>query len=118
LSEGRLSGEIARSVSKYNAVVLPSFDTAPEAKKPQPEPDSEDDEELDDDKPSQQNSDMPSLYAHGDQDARPFKSWLIKNLIPVCGHGLLSGQWGAGKTFVVFDLAAALGTCRHSSDIR
>ena len=26
------------------------------------------------------------------------------------GHGLLSGQWGAGKTFVVFDLAAALGT--------
>ena len=26
------------------------------------------------------------------------------------GHGLLSGQWGAGKTFVVFDLAAALVT--------
>ena len=43
-------------------------------------------------------------------DPRPLKSWLIKHLIPVCGHGLLSGQWGAGKTFVVFDLAAALGT--------
>ena len=26
------------------------------------------------------------------------------------GYGLLSGQWGAGKTFVVFDLAAALVT--------
>ena len=26
------------------------------------------------------------------------------------GHGLLSGQWGAGKTFVVFELAAALVT--------
>ena len=35
---------------------------------------------------------------------------MIKHLIPACGHGLLSGQWGAGKTFVVFDLAAALGT--------
>ena len=40
----------------------------------------------------------------------PLKSWLVKHLIPECGHGLLSGQWGAGKTFVVFDLAAALGT--------
>ena len=30
--------------------------------------------------------------------------------MPAVGHGLLSGQWGAGKTFVVFDLAAALGT--------
>ena len=111
LSEGRLSGEIARSVSKYNAVVLPSVDTAPKAKTPQPEPDSEDDdEELNDDEPS--NSDLPPLYGHGDQDGQPFKSWLIKNLIPACGHGLLSGQWGAGKTFVVFDLAAALGTCQ------
>ena len=38
------------------------------------------------------------------------RAGLIKHLIPVCGHGLLAGQWGAGKTFVVFDLAAALGT--------
>jgi RecA-family ATPase len=38
------------------------------------------------------------------------KNWLVKHLIPVCGHGLLSGQWGAGKTFVVFDLFAALAT--------
>ena len=30
--------------------------------------------------------------------------------MPAVGHGLLSGQWGAGKTFVVFDLAAALWT--------
>ena len=52
---------------------------------------------------------MPALFAHGDADPRPIKSWLIKHLIPACGHGLLSGQWGAGKTFVVFDLAAALG---------
>ena len=30
--------------------------------------------------------------------------------MPAVGHGLLSGQWGSGKTFVLFDLAAALGT--------
>ena len=30
--------------------------------------------------------------------------------MPAVGHGLMSGQWGAGKTFVFFDLAAALGT--------
>jgi hypothetical protein len=53
---------------------------------------------------------LPPLYAHGDPDARPLKSWLIKRLIPAMGHGLLSGQWGAGKTFIVFDLAAALAT--------
>ena len=54
--------------------------------------------------------DLPRLYAHGDPDARPIKSWLIKGLIPAVGHGLLSGQWGAGKTFVFFDLAASLST--------
>src|SRR5271157_943285 len=53
---------------------------------------------------------LPPLYAHGDADPRPLKTWLVKHLIQACGHGLLSGQWGAGKTFVVFDLAAALGT--------
>ena len=53
---------------------------------------------------------MPPLYAHGDADPRPLKSWAVKHFIPRCGHGLLSGQWGTGKTFIVFDLAAALGT--------
>ena len=53
---------------------------------------------------------LPPLYAHGDANSRPIKSWLIKHLIPAVGHGLLSGQWGAGKTFIAFDLAAALAT--------
>jgi AAA domain len=70
----------------------------------------ESDPEVDEEEPPQQDPDLPLLHAHGDADPRPLKSWLIKHLIPVCGHGLLSGQWGAGKTFVVFDLAAALGT--------
>ncbi|MGB6912207.1 MAG: AAA family ATPase, partial [Pseudolabrys sp.] len=68
--------------------------------------------ELEDEPPQQDYSNLPALFAHGDADPRPLKSWLIKHLIPACGHGLLSGQWGAGKTFVVFDLAAALGTCQ------
>jgi AAA domain len=35
---------------------------------------------------------------------------LIKGLMPAVGHGLISGQWGAGKTFAFFDLAASLNT--------
>jgi hypothetical protein len=53
---------------------------------------------------------LPPLYSHGDKNRQPSKGWLIKHLLPAVGHGLLSGQWGTGKTFVVFDLAAALGT--------
>ena len=78
----------------------------------QPDPELEDDDpelEDNDDPPQQQDPKLPALFAHGDADPRPIKSWLVKHLIPACGHGLLSGQWGAGKTFVVFDLAAALG---------
>src|SRR5262249_13709289 len=66
------------------------------------------DDELDDE--DQHDPNLPRLYAHGDPDPRPLKSWLIKHLMPEIGHGLMSGQWGAGKTFTFFDLAAALGT--------
>ncbi len=66
-----------------------------------------DDDDLEDEPSPDPN--LPPLHAHGEADPRPLKNWLIKHLIPACGHGLLSGQWGAGKTFVVFDLAAALG---------
>jgi hypothetical protein len=66
-----------------------------------------DDEELGDEESSQQ---LPVLHVHGEADARPIKAWLVKHLIPAVGHGLLSGQWATGKTFVAFDLAAALGT--------
>ena len=152
LSEGRLSGEVARSAGKYNAGALPVSDVDGwvngwEAKAPQPDPeldddtpeqkqpdpeldddvpeqtppwdpapdldDDESDDELDSDddpEPSKHKPGLPPLYAHGDPDPRPVKSWLVKHLIPECGHGLLSGQWGAGKTFVVFELAAALGS--------
>ena len=124
LSEGRLSSEIARSAGKYAAGTAPLFSngwaewlrgkgtdrrtagarrilswrTMIRSSRMMIRADREQDPKL------------PALFAHGDADPRPIKSWLIKHLIPACGHGLLSGQWGAGKTFVVFDLAAALGT--------
>jgi AAA domain len=128
LREDRLHREIARSASKYVAAELPQsagWVDGWEAKAPlQPEPEVQpgDDpeleeplepelqDELDDEEPPEQQPDLPPMYAHGDPDPRPLKSWLVKHLIPECGHGLLSGQWGAGKTFVMFDLAAALGT--------
>jgi hypothetical protein len=70
--------------------------------------DLEDDEELDEE--LREDPQLPLLHAHGDEDPRPLKAWLIKRLFPAVGHGLLSGQWGAGKTFVAFDLAASLMT--------
>jgi AAA domain len=137
LGEGRLSREISRSAGKYNNRALPLLDgwKAPEISVETPEmpsrevdapelepispdtpsPNPDDDEDVEDDvdelegKP-QQDPKLPPLYAHGDTDPWPLKAWLIKNLIPTVGHGLLSGQSGAGKTFVVFDLAAPLWT--------
>ena len=73
------------------------------------EPDDDLDEELEDEDLPPADPNLPPLYAHGDPDPRPIKAWLIKHLIPAVGHGLASGQWGTGKTFVMFDLAAALG---------
>jgi hypothetical protein len=94
--------------------------SSPAAKvEPEPTHDPEEhlDDELDDDLdedldevPQRQDPKLPQLFAHGDPDPRPLQNWLVKALIPKCGHGLLSGQWGTGKTFVVFDLAAALAT--------
>ncbi len=95
----------------------------PEPEQPslEPEDDPDLDDDLDEDDPPElgddlddklprQDPELPPLYAHGDADPRPLKSWAVKHFIPRCGHGLLSGQWGTGKTFIVFDLAAALGT--------
>jgi AAA domain len=135
--DGRLSREISRSARKYTDRALPLFDgwkalkirvetpekpsrevDAPELEPISPETPSlnpDDDEDVEDDldeleeKP-QQDPKLPPLYSHRDTDPWPLKPWLIKNLIPTVGHGLLSGQSGAGKTFVVFDLAAPLWT--------
>ena len=131
LAERRLSGEISRSAGKYNDRALPRFDgwkvpekivearpqeipepISPEPETPAPDPDEDEiEDDLDElEKGSRQGPKLPPLYAHGDPDPRPLRAWLVKNLIPAVGHGLLAGQWGTYKTFVVFDLAAALWT--------
>jgi AAA domain len=136
LAEDRLRQEIERSAGKYAKSELPLFDgwTGREAPQPEiptqekepppidddpdldePEPDTEDedeglnDDDLDDEAP-EQDPNLPRLHTHGSPDDRPLKAWLIKHLIPQVGHGLMSGQWGAGKTFAFFDLAASLIT--------
>jgi hypothetical protein len=73
------------------------------------------DEDLDDedpeldDEPLQRDLKLPPSYGQGDPNPWP-KNWLIKHLMVTVGHGVLSGQWGAGKTFVGFDLVVALVT--------
>jgi AAA domain len=119
LAEDRLRQEIERSAGKYAKSELPHFEAKappePEPEQPKPPPEDEldddpgDDDDLDEE-PPQPDPKLPRFYSHGEADARPLKSWLIKHLIPEVGHGLLSGQWGAGKTFTFFDLAAALNT--------
>jgi hypothetical protein len=129
LREDRLRQEVERSAGKYAKAELPEFDNwqakappepdqePPRQQEPKPDesdPDLEDDEldnehNLDEGAP-EQDPNLPRLHAHGDADPRPLKAWLVKGLIPQVGHGLLSGQWGAGKTFTFFDLAAAIST--------
>jgi hypothetical protein len=48
-----------------------------------------------------------SLHWHGDQPLEP-QAWLIEDILPETGTGLVSGQWGTYKTFVTIDLAAAI----------
>jgi hypothetical protein len=118
LAEDRLRQEIERSASKYakSELPLPQFEAKtppePEPEKPPPEhdPELDDDDDLDEEPPPRPDPKLPRFYSHGDPDSRPLKSWLIKGLVPEVGHGLLSGQWGAGKTFAFFDLTAALST--------
>jgi AAA domain len=132
IAEDRLRQEVERSARKYAQTALPLGSSGswpdsdakgpPEPEEPlqpdQPPGDEPEDPELDDDSDGddlgeelpKRDPNLPQLYAHGDPDARPIKSWLIKGLIPAVGHGLLSGQWGAGKTFVFFDLASTLST--------
>lgn len=48
------------------------------------------------------------LRWHGDADPYADRAWLVRELIPEVGKGLLSGQWGAGKTFGALDLSASI----------
>jgi hypothetical protein len=138
IAEHRLEGEVARCIEKYEALRnggVPTQEWAngwqapePPPQQPQPkveQPPEEEPAPLDeyarleaeerqqaqegpelDEGPGE--PELPPMYCHG--DARPARRWMIRKLIPECGHGLLSGQWGTYKSFIVLDLAAALIT--------
>jgi hypothetical protein len=142
LAEGRLSGEITRSLqrlqeysrrqqqfgpdrewtSDWKVRSTPEAEPAPEQpsepeqeqeqkqeqQKPEPEPEPEEPEL--DIEPEEPALDLPPMYCHGDPDPRPLKSWLIKHLMSTTGVGLLSGQWGTGKTFIALELASSVMT--------
>src|SRR5262249_31082080 len=42
----------------------------------------------------------------------PAPKYLVKNLFPETGIGLLSGQWGTYKTFIALKLGACVGTAQ------
>ncbi len=44
----------------------------------------------------------------GDPDESPPQGWLVKNIVPKLGVGLMAGQSGMGKTFAVLDLVQCL----------
>jgi hypothetical protein len=46
-----------------------------------------------------------------DQTQSAPTSWLIKNLLPETGAGLMSGQWGTYKTTVALDLSVSVMAC-------
>lgn len=50
------------------------------------------------------------LQWHGDADPNADRAWLVSDVLFEVGRGLLSGQWGAGKTFGALDLSASVMT--------
>ena len=48
-------------------------------------------------------------HFHRDDNPAP-TAWLIKNILPETGAGLISGQWGTYKTTVALDLAVSVMT--------
>lgn len=51
-----------------------------------------------------------TLHWHRDADPNAERDWLVKDLLSTTGKGLLSGQWGAGKTFGALDLSGCVMT--------
>ena len=122
LAEGRLAGEVERSAQKYRTIEQPELWSTTDWKQksephkpesePEPEPELEEDPpiaepELEED-PAVAEPGLPPMFAHGDPDPRPVKRWTIRKLMPACGCGLLSGQWGTYKSFMALEIAAAV----------
>jgi hypothetical protein len=63
-----------------------------------------------DDANAEQQPEPAELHWHGDADPRESRPYLVQDLIPEIGAGLMSGQWGTYKTFTLFDLAHSIMT--------
>jgi hypothetical protein len=59
-----------------------------------------------------------AFYWDGEANQDLAIRWTVKNLIPEIGVGLISGQWGTGKTFIAIYLAACIMTGRAFIDYR
>jgi hypothetical protein len=56
----------------------------------------------------QEQAKRSTLHWHGEVDPAETRAWLVQDLLPETGKGLVSGQWSTYKTFAVIDLAAAV----------
>jgi hypothetical protein len=54
------------------------------------------------------NSSLPVAHRHGELNTNRTTQWTIKGLLPRTGVGLLSGQWGTGKTFGALEIAGSV----------
>src|SRR4029077_4294883 len=55
--------------------------------------------------------DLPQLYSHGDaEDPNERDEWLIKELMPVPGRGILVGRTNIGKSFILVDMVVRIAT--------
>jgi hypothetical protein len=79
----------------------------PEVKERQAET-AADDAANTDDTAEQAKPKRSTLHWHGDVEPTEGRAWLAQNLLPETGKGLVSGQWGTYKSFVMLDLAAAV----------
>jgi AAA domain len=51
-----------------------------------------------------------AIHWHGEIDTAASRAWLLQDLLPEVGKGLVAGQWGTYKTFTVFDIAYSVMT--------
>jgi hypothetical protein len=66
-------------------------------KHPRPEPE-----------PTPASTQPSTLFWHGETPVTDARSWLVADVLPEIGKGLISGQWGSYKTFGLLDLAGAV----------
>ena len=51
---------------------------------------------------------LPHIFKHGDPDVRPLVDWTVRDLMPRCSTGVISGPGHVGKTAAIMDAFAAL----------